>query len=355
MMDKNQIIELLKTVKYPGYKKNIIDFGMFQDAVEADGILTINLRIISDDLEKLQIVRDEVSRVLSQNAYPNTKVIIQNTMPKVETGKIQSKASHNPMDGRVKFASAKYVVAVSSAKGGVGKSTIAANIALGLVQKGYKTGLLDLDVFGPSAPMLFDINEAPLVQDEHTIYPARKYGLEIMSFGFFIEKDSPVIWRGPLVMKLVDQFLSDVRWSELDFLILDLPPGTGDVQLTLSQKIFITGAILVTTPQDLALLDVSRGANMFQKVEVPVLGIVENMSYFICDQCQALHHLFSRGGGKKESERLKVPLWGELPLSPLVMQQSDKGEPIVSAKPDTKEAQAFMRLVEKLIDTVATG
>jgi ATP-binding protein involved in chromosome partitioning len=156
-------------------------------------------------------------------------------------------------------------------------------------------------------------------------------------------------------MKLVDQFLSDVQWSELDFLILDLPPGTGDVQLTLSQKIFMTGAILVTTPQDLALLDVSRGANMFQKVEVPVLGIVENMSYFVCDQCNTKHHLFSSGGGKKESERLDVPLWGELPLSPAVMRQSDNGEPIVSAKPDSEEAKAFMALVDKLIDRVVAG
>lgn len=348
-MSKSIIIDQLKTISYPGYKKNLVDFGMLQDIEESGEGYIIHLLIISDDNEKLSKVRNDVVSTLTQAGIKIKDVIIHNSSRRVEPVKTEGGKSTNPMDNKEKFEFADHVIAVSSAKGGVGKSTVAANLALGLSQKGFKTGILDLDVYGPSIPMIFDVTEQPMVQDEHTIYPAMKYGVEIMSFGFFIDADSPVIWRGPLVMKLVDQFLTDVKWSKLDYLILDLPPGTGDVQLTLSQKIFMTGAVIVTTPQNLALADVVRGVNMFKKTDVPILGLVENMSYFVCNNCGEKHHIFSTGGGERESRRLDMPLLGQLPLSEVIMRQSDTGEPIVQAQPDSEEAKAFMGIVENVV------
>ncbi|MCK5520771.1 MAG: Mrp/NBP35 family ATP-binding protein, partial [Candidatus Marinimicrobia bacterium] len=229
---------------------------------------------------------------------------------------------------------------------------VAANLALSLHGKGFKVGLLDLDVYGPSVPKIFNVSEPPQVEDEHSILPAKKYGIELMSFGFFIDDKSPVIWRGPMVMKLVEQFLTDVKWSKLDYLILDLPPGTGDVQLSLSQKIFMTGAVIVTTPQDLALIDVSRGANMFEKMKVPVLGVIENMSFHVCSKCGNKDYVFSSGGGEKESKRLNVPFLGKLPLSRNIMSHTDSGKPTVLADPEGEESKAFLKIVETLLENL---
>ncbi|MDD3806427.1 MAG: Mrp/NBP35 family ATP-binding protein, partial [Candidatus Marinimicrobia bacterium] len=216
-------------------------------------------------------------------------------------------------------------------------------------------GLLDLDVYGPSIPTLFGVTHVPQSDDDHTIYPAEKYGIQVLSLGFFIEQDSPVIWRGPLVMKLVTQFLNDVVWKPMDILVIDLPPGTGDVQLSLVQQLKLDGAIIITTPQDLALADVKRSANMFGKVNTPILGIIENMSYFKCPSCGKESYIFGKGGGERESQRLNVPLLGRLPLDESIMMASDTGCPIVESLADSPSAKIFGEIATSLIKSFQTN
>ncbi len=346
-MDKLNIYEILKQVSYPGFSKNIVDFGMVRSVEQKDGVWVVDLHIVTSEEDKPLQVRQDIEKALSSAGAGPVQINIDTEKHRVETKKMD--VNQDPAAFRKQFEFADQVIAVASGKGGVGKSTVAANLALSLSRRGLKVGLLDLDVYGPSVPTIFHVTDAPVVQDEHHIYPVTQYGVELMSFGFFIGENTPVIWRGPMVMKLVDQLLNDVKWSKLDVLILDLPPGTGDVQLTLSQKIYLTGAVIVTTPQDLALIDVSRGAGMFQKMNVPVLGVVENMSYHVCSECGHRDHVFSSGGGRKESARLDVPFLGALPLSGRIMADSDAGKPTVFADPDCEESRAFENIVETLL------
>lgn len=258
--------------------------------------------------------------------------------------------NQNPFNTQKAFKYADNVIAVASGKGGVGKSTVAANLALSLKAKGFTVGLLDLDLYGPSVPMMFGVKETPPSLDEHTIMPALKYDLQLMSLGFFLDPTAAVIWRGPLVMKAVEQLLNDVIWKKMDYLVIDLPPGTGDIQLTLVQKIALTGAIIVTTPQDLALADVKRGISMFEKVNVPIVGIVENMSYFLCPECGHKSFVFGQSGGLRESERSSVPYLGEIPLNENIMTAADTGCPIVQGKPDGEESKPYFEVAEKIVE-----
>jgi len=253
----------------------------------------------------------------------------------------------NPWANRKKLDGVKHIVAVASGKGGVGKSTVAVNIAAALAAQGQKVGILDLDVYGPSLPTLMGVQEQPQFI-ENKIQPILKYDLKLLSFGMLNPGNSAVIWRGPLVAKLVNQFFDDTDWGELDCLVIDLPPGTGDVQLSMVQRIVVDGVIMVTTPQDLALLDVQRGGNMFRKVNTPLLGIVENMSYFSCPHCGKQTQIFKGRGGEIESQRLDIPLLGKIALDPNLTQTSDEGVPEVVAHKDSEVSKEFLKIAEAI-------
>jgi ATP-binding protein involved in chromosome partitioning len=237
----------------------------------------------------------------------------------------------------------------------VGKSTVAVNLAVALAASGARVGLLDADIYGPSIPLMTGIDESPRLTAERKILPFERFGLRIMSLGFLVDRDSAVIWRGPMVMKALEQLLRDVVWGDLDYLLIDMPPGTGDAQLTLSQKIRLAGAVIVTTPQDVALADARKGVAMFNKVDVPVLGIVENMSYFECPHCSERSEIFGHGGGRNEAERLGVPFLGQVPLHEAIRRGGDSGCPVVDAEPDSSLARALIEVAGHLREALEAG
>ena len=251
----------------------------------------------------------------------------------------------------------KHIIAVASGKGGVGKSTVAVNLALGLVKLGLKVGILDADIYGPSMPKLLGINRRPelAAPNTKTLTPLERHGLKVMSMGFMVDEDTPMVWRGPMVMGALTQMLREVAWGDLDILVVDMPPGTGDVQLTISQQTPLAGAVVVSTPQDLALADARKGLAMFRKVEVPIFGIIENMSYFICGKCDERHEIFGHGGAKAEAKRLGVPFLGEIPLEAALRKHSDEGEPIVVSAPDSTSAKAFCAIAAQVWGEIEAG
>jgi ATP-binding protein involved in chromosome partitioning len=242
-------------------------------------------------------------------------------------------------------------VAVASGKGGVGKSTVAANLAVALAGRGLAVGLLDADIYGPSQHLMMGASERPFVNEQEKIVPPTRHGVRLMSLGLILDPDQPVIWRGPMVMKALQQLLEDVAWGELNVLVIDLPPGTGDAQLTITQELPLSGAVIVTTPQDVALIDARKGLAMFQRLEVPVIGIIENMSVYVCPQCGHREAIFGSGGGERTARELGVPFLGGIPIDPAVVTTSDSGTPIVAAAPESAAAKAFVALAE----TVAAG
>jgi ATP-binding protein involved in chromosome partitioning len=260
----------------------------------------------------------------------------------------QSPAS--PMSKQAEIPGVAAVIAVASGKGGVGKSTTALNLALGLRDLGLRVGLLDADIYGPSVPRLTGINEKPQLNDERKMIPIPRFGLSIMSIGFLVEEDTAMIWRGPMVMSAITQMLRDVAWGTLDILVVDMPPGTGDAQLTLAQNVPLKGAVIISTPQDLSLIDARRGLAMFKKVNVPVLGIVENMSYFQCPHCGTRSDIFGHGGARHEAERLGVPFLGEIPLHMSIRATSDSGNPVVASEPDGPHAAIYRAIGTKVRD-----
>jgi ATP-binding protein involved in chromosome partitioning len=251
----------------------------------------------------------------------------------------------------------KHIIAVASGKGGVGKSTVAVNLALGFVKLGLKVGILDADIYGPSMPKLLGINRRPelAAPNTKTLKPLERHGLKAMSMGFMVDEDTPMVWRGPMVMGALTQMLREVAWGDLDILVVDMPPGTGDVQLTISQQTPLAGAVVVSTPQDLALADARKGLAMFRKVEVPIFGIIENMSYFICGKCDERHEIFGHGGAKAEAKRLGVPFLGEIPLEAALRKHSDEGEPIVVSAPDSTSAKAFCAIAAQVWGEIEAG
>jgi len=247
----------------------------------------------------------------------------------------------------------KKIIAVASGKGGVGKSTTAANLAIGLARLGLKTGLLDADLFGPSQPRLFGLSAGPNLGDgEHSLEPVEKFGVKLMSIGFLVPEDAAVVWRGPMVMSALTQLLRDVAWGELDVLVVDMPPGTGDTQLTMAQNAGLAGAVIVSTPQDLALIDARRGIAMFNQVHVPILGLFENMSYFLCPHCGGRSEIFAHGGARAEAEKLGVPFLGEAPLDPIIRETSDAGLPVLAHEPDSPQARPYLAMAELVRDAL---
>ena len=249
----------------------------------------------------------------------------------------------------------KAIIAVASGKGGVGKSTTAVNLALALSVGGRSVGILDADIFGPSIPRMLGIPGRPDSTDGSKLVPMENHGVKCMSMGFLVDEETPVIWRGPMVMAALEQMMRDVAWGEIDVVVVDMPPGTGDTQLTMSQRVPLAGAVIVSTPQDIALADARKGLAMFRKVDVPVLGLIENMSYFVCPHCGERSDIFSHGGARREAERLDTDFLGEIPLDIVIRETSDSGQPIVVSHPDSPHAQAYRAIAEKISDKIAAG
>ena len=282
----------------------------------------------------------------ASTAPPSPKSAASRTLPVIGQ-ETQSQRAAVPAPTPIAYPHLGKVIAISSGKGGVGKSTVASNLAIALVKQGARVGLMDADIYGPNIPRMMGVNAPPPVENEKII-PLQAHGVKIMSLGFMIERDQPAIWRGPIIMKIITQFLRDVQWGELDYFLVDMPPGTGDAQLSLVQATMVHGAIIVTTPQEVASGDALRGAKMFQRVAVPVLGVVENMSYFICPHCSTKHRIFGSGGGKRLADELDVPLLGEIPFFGGVLEGGDRGEPIVVSEPQTPAAEALFELAARL-------
>lgn len=343
-MNQDKLKSLLQQVKYPGFNKDVVTFGLIQNVQESNGAVELGVKFSTEKEETRQQILSDIEKVLRAGGYEKINIeIIQAPVQPAQPAETTAPPS---------IPGVKHTIAVASGKGGVGKSTVAANLAAALRKQGHSVGILDLDVYGPSLPITLGVHETPKVLEGNKLLPIQKYDMSLMSLGFLLNDNSPVIWRGAMVTKMVSQFLFDVEWGALDYLILDLPPGTGDVQLTLVQQIALTGAVIVTTPQDLALKDVERGANMFAKVNTPVLGIVENMSFHICPECGHKSQIFSTGGGSKESERLEVPLLAKIPLNEEIMKAGESGEPLVLFLPESEAAGIFRKLAQEVADLV---
>ena len=345
-MTQEHVSNLLKSINYPGFSRDIVSFGIVKGIQVSENKISVNLAIATQNQEHIKSIRDDIERVLTSETGI-TDIQVEFDVQPVK----QAPTNGAPM-GQQPIPGVKYVIAIASGKGGVGKSTVAINLAAELSKK-YKVGVLDLDIYGPSLPMVIGSNEQPKITAEQKLIPIEKFGMKFMSFGFINSDNAATIWRGPMVAKLTTQFFDDVIWGELDYLILDLPPGTGDIQLTLVQRLALTGAIIVTTPQDLALIDVKKGADMFKKVNTPVLGVVENMSHYLCPHCNKESEIFPGSGGASESKRLEVPLLAQIYMTPEIASSTDSGEPYVFKYTDSPITKMFTSMAEKITELVS--
>lgn len=331
----------LATIKYPGFSRDIISFGLVKLAEMVDDVADIHLTIQTKDAEIPRKIFTEIHALLDPQLGGPEKV-------RVGIDIQDPPAQGGTATGAQSLPGVKKIVAVASGKGGVGKSTVAANLAVSLASQGLKVGLCDCDLYGPSIAHMFGVSHHELTSDENeNIIPIEAYGIKLMSMGFLLSDSSPVIVRGPLANRYTQQFLKQVAWGELDVLVLDLPPGTGDIQLTIVQSVALTGAVIVTTPQEIALIDARKATTMFAKVNVPILGLIENMSWFECDHGKR-YPLFGKGGGAKEAKRLKVPLLTQIPINPATCQGADKGKPIALTDKKTPYHDAAEQLVKIL-------
>jgi ATP-binding protein involved in chromosome partitioning len=354
-LDERKIIEALNKVATIDGNSDIVTAGAVSGVVIKEGHIGFTIEIDPKDKDKADQLRAAAEKavlaldgVLSATAMltahqsgPSMPASGGPTPSGNGAGAAASKQSepHQP---------ATHVIAVASGKGGVGKSTTSINLALALAATGKKVGILDADIYGPSLPRLIGLNQKPQ-SDGQKILPIDAWGLQTMSIGYLVAEDAPTIWRGPMVMSAIEQMLRDVAWDGLDILVIDMPPGTGDAQLTLSQRAKLAGAVIVSTPQDLALIDARKGLNMFRKVNVPLLGIIENMSHFLCTDCGARHDIFGHGGAAAEAEKLGVPFLGEVPLEMAIRATSDDGTPIVASQPDSQHAAHYQQIAKRLL------
>jgi ATP-binding protein involved in chromosome partitioning len=336
MPTPQELLESLRQVKYPGFNRDIVSFGMVHDIQIGSRGVTIELATSSANAEAMEAIRTQVASVVHAATGLPVEIVVQSAPPQTMAGPA---APPRPKPG---IPGVGAIVAVASGKGGVGKSTVAVNLACALHAKGLRTGLLDADVYGPSVSMMLGIEGAPPVREDRRLVPAERYGIRAISMGMFLGERTPVIWRGPMVTKLITEFFRNVEWGELDYLVLDLPPGTGDAQLTVAQQVPLAGGVIVTTPQDVALLDVRRGITMFEQVQAPVLGVIENMSYHLCTGCGARAEIFGHGGGDRMAKQFGVPFLGEIPLLRAIRSAGDEGKPIVVADPTSPESRAFL-------------
>jgi len=342
MLTETDIHNALKTVKYPGYTRDIVSFGLVKDVAAKNGAISVTLQLTGGSPEIAQQIKTESERVL--RALPAVQQVYVEVR---HQGTPAPAAAKSPWAQQNKMPGIRRVVAVASGKGGVGKSTVSVNLACALKHLGADVGLLDCDIYGPSIPLMMGINQRPTISDEEKMVPPSNYGVKLMSMGFLLEGDQPVIWRGPMIMKTIQQFIGAVEWGELDFLLVDLPPGTGDAQLSLCQTVPLDGGVIVTTPQEASLGVVRKGIAMFQKVNVPILGIIENMSYYTAPSGERIE-IFGHGGGRAEAQRQNLAFLGEVPLYTQIREGGDRGVPVVVSAPDAPEAQGFIRIANAL-------
>ena len=342
---EDQVREALRTVRYPGFSRDIVSFGLVKEILINDGEVKVQLALATNDPNVPATIKHDAETVLrGLNGVRMAKVLID----------IQAAPGGAGANvGAQRIPGIKHVIAVASGKGGVGKSTVAANIAVALERSKARVGLCDCDIYGPSISLMFGTRQRPTATDENKIIPIEQYNLKLMSMGFLLDDASPAILRGPMVTRYTQQFLRQVDWGELDFLVLDLPPGTGDIQLTIVQTVALSGAIIVTTPQEVALIDARKAATMFEKVNVPVLGLVENMSYFVSPSDGKRYDIFGSGGGDREAKRLRVPLLGQIPIDIATREAGDRGQPIVAEDASSAAAQEFIKIAAQLRKTLA--
>ena len=343
-LSEEMVREALKSVKYPGFTRDIVSFGLLKSVNIDNGKVKVQIALATNDPNIPAAIKNDAEKVLLDIAgVQSAKVLIDIHAPPAGAGAGVG-ATHIP--------GIKYVIAVASGKGGVGKSTVAANLAVALEQTKARVGLCDCDIYGPSISLMFGTRERPMATDENRIVPIEQYGLRLMSMGFLLDDTSPAILRGPMVTRYTQQFLRQVEWGELDFLVLDLPPGTGDIQLTIVQTVALSGAIIVTTPQEVALIDARKAATMFEKVNVPVLGLIENMSYFVSPSDHKRYDIFGSGGGEREAKRLRVPLLGQIPIDIATREGGDRGMPIVAEDRPSPVALEFSKIARQLRETL---
>jgi ATP-binding protein involved in chromosome partitioning len=368
---RDDVLNALARVTDPASGKNVVDAGLVQGLVVRDGHIGFSIEVAPEHGRTSEPLRKaaedavhalpgilSVTAVLTAHSEPaNTRTVYRN--PHAQQAHAQHAHAHRPspppQQHRPKpsgIEGVASVIAVASGKGGVGKSTVAVNLALGLAKLGLKVGLLDADIYGPSVPRLLNITHKP-ESDGQKLQPIEKFGIKAMSIGFLVAEDSPMIWRGPMVQSALTQMMNDVAWAPLDVLVIDMPPGTGDAQLTIAQRVPLKGAVIVSTPQDIALIDARKGIAMFEKTQVPVLGIVENMSVFICPHCGHEAHIFGHGGARAEAQKTETPFLGEVPLVPLIRETSDAGSPVVASHPNGAEAQAFLAIAAQVAQKIA--
>lgn len=374
---KEQVLDALRGVKGPDLEGDLVSLGLVSDVFVSPERVIFSITVPAERAQELEPLRQAAEKVVA--GIPGVgKVMVALTAEKKggqggpagqaapqppvrpAPSNAQMGAVPPPMAGRAGPAGGeqpdakpgvpgiKSIIAVASGKGGVGKSTTSVNLALALQANGLKVGVLDADIYGPSMPRLLHVTGRPEPVSGRTLKPLEGYGLKVMSMGFLVEEDTPMIWRGPMVMSALTQMLREVAWGELDVLVVDMPPGTGDAQLTMAQQVPLAGAVIVSTPQDLALIDARKGLNMFRKVDVPVLGIVENMSYFLCPSCGERSDIFGHGGARKEAEKLGVPFLGEVPLHMDIRVNSDAGTPVVVSDPDGPHAKLYRDIATKV-------
>ena len=372
---KEQILEQLRRVKGPELKEDIVALGLVSDIVIRDGKVYFSISIDPAQAEELEPMRQAAEKVVRE--VPGVEQVLASLTAHAGAGNGRPQASPAaspvrgapapgapvppPMAARAGQAQAPAqakpgvpgvgaIIAVASGKGGVGKSTTAANLALAFQANGLKVGMLDADIYGPSLPRLLGVSgrPEPVTRGGRILKPLEGYGMKVMSMGFLVEEDTPMIWRGPMVMSALTQMLREVAWGELDILVVDMPPGTGDAQLTMAQQVPLAGAVIVSTPQDLALIDARKGINMFRKVEVPILGLIENMSYFLCPHCGERSEIFGHGGAHKEADKLGAEFLGEVPLNMTIRETSDSGRPVVVSDPKSAHAMIYRDIAAKV-------
>ncbi|MGH6931555.1 MAG: iron-sulfur cluster carrier protein ApbC [Dongiaceae bacterium] len=346
---EREILQALGRVGDPDRPGSIVELGMVTGLAVRDGHVSFAIEVAPERGPRLEPLRKAAEAAV--HAIPGV-LSVTAVLTAHRAGATAQPAAPRPhghgATAKTAVSGVRSIVAVASGTGGVGKSTTAVNLALALQGQGLRVGMLDADIYGPSQPRMMGIKGRPRARDDKTLIPLENYGVKCMSIGFMIAEDSPMIWRGPMVQGAITQMLRDVEWGELDILVADLPPGTGDVQLTMAQQVPLTGAVIVSTPQDIALLDARKGLNMFRKVDVPVFGIVENMSYFNCPHCGQRSDIFSHGGARREAERLGVEFLGEIPLDMAIRETSDGGHPIVISLPDSPHAKIYRAIAERV-------
>ena len=353
---KAQVMERLRLVKGPDLDSDIVSLGLVENVLVNEAKAIFSIRVPADRAEELEPLRaaaeqavssvdgiDQVTAVLTAERKPGAAA--PRPTAAAPTGR-QSEAASSQKAGVPGIAS---IIAVASGKGGVGKSTTSVNLALGLATKGLKVGILDADIYGPSMPRMLGITGKPSARGK-VLEPNEGYGLKVMSMGFLVEEETPMIWRGPMVISALTQMLREVAWGELDILVVDMPPGTGDAQLTMAQQVPLAGAVIVSTPQDIALIDARKGLNMFRKVEVPILGLIENMSTFICPKCGERSDIFGHGGAREEADKLGMPFLGEVPLHMDIRENSDGGTPVTASAPDSEHAKVYKDIAARVLE-----